>query len=1069
MKRRGLYSVFLLIAVFYGNSSVFSQNSKPPEIINRVTEPIPYCNDSVFIAPEITIQNLIVTDSIGGIKVSVIDYKKEEDALGYIPIPGLTYDWNEEFGYLLIGGIEPDTKYQEAVRNVYYKNISETPTLGNRKITITLRDADYLPFTGHFYMYIKKLNITWTESKLAADSMNYFGLQGYLATITSTEENDFIWTKMDGIGWIGASDEEEEGAWKWVTGPESGQQFWQGNQNGSPVNGMFSFWAQGEPNNAYGGQSYAHINQHPEKAPKSWNDLRNDGSQSNPLYYTPQGYVVEFGGMPGDSAINLFAIAEIDVSKIAFSGNRDFDLCFGSGIELNLLASNKYDYNWTPNEYIDDTTISNPYVNPKENTAYKVVGKYGECVDSAVFKVNVKPVPVSDLNDDINVICKGETITLDAGEHTSYLWNNETISRTIDATAEGLYTVKLTNSYGCSTLDTSVVQWSVTPKLDFNELTTLVCGSKEITLKLNFDKPVDSTFMSSLQSTVNIDDKTSLNPLVSAPEFGTYQMQLFFVDQNQCESIDTFNLDFHNQPTADFLLDDAKCQGYNLDLSYSGENFEPAHFYWYSNDTVFAEGVNLQKINIPLGYGQRDRTVGLLVNEQGCVSEKMVEVSVVPKVDFWVDEDPEGCSPLKLNFGNNDIEEIDKYFWQFGDGETSEEKEPEHTFVNNSESDKEYYVQLTVVSNEGCENTGFLEDKITVFAIPTIDLNFNENECYSKNASVWYLGSGNENDTYFWDLSDFQPDEIIQNPGISAGPLEFERLSSPTVDIGLRMVSANGCPSETISKTWKRKPHFKNEISFDKATGCPPLDISFSAPVSDYNDTLNYQWNFSDGTAEFGAEISKTVSLPNKKYDVTVIANSDLTYCSDTLILPEAVFAYPVPEVSFDANPSSVLISDPFISFENRSEGAEFFEWDFNDNSALSFEVNPQHQFSEMGFYNVLLTAWNEFGCMDSTSRVVAVEFEKIYPPTAFSPNAALEEDREFRLYAEGISDEGYLLQIFNRWGEVIFESKNQNVGWQGKMRNDNFAPAGVYTWVVQYLDLWGKHHQQQGTVTLLF
>lgn len=1069
MKWKGLYSVFLLIAVFYGNSSVFSQNSLPPEIINQATEPIPYCNDSVFIATGITIQNLIVTDSFGGIKVSVIDYKKEEDSLGYIPVEGLKYDWNEEFGYLLIGGMEPDTKYQEAVRNVYYKNIAETPTLGNRKITITLRDADYLPFTGNFYMYIKKLNITWTESKLAADSMNYYGLQGYLATITSAEENDFIWTKMDGIGWIGASDAEEEGVWKWVTGPESGQQFWQGNQNGQPVDGRFSFWAQGEPNNAYGGQPYAHINQHPEKAPKSWNDLRNDGSESNPLYYTPQGYVVEFGGMPGDSTINLFAIAEIDVSKIAFSDNRNLDLCYGSGIKLNLLASNEYNYSWSPNEFIDNNTISNPYVNPSDSTTYKVVGKYGTCIDSAVFRVNVNPVPISDLMDDVNVICKGDVITLDPGEHTSYLWNNELTSRTIDASAEGLYTLKLTNNYGCSTLDTSVVQWSAIPVLDYSKLDTLVCGSKEIELKLNFDKPVATTLINALQSTVNVDDNTLLNPLISALDFGEYQIQLFFVDQNQCSYIDTFNLNFHNQPTADFLLDDAKCQGYNLDLNYNGKNFEQAHFYWYSNDTVFADGVDLQHINIPLGYGQRNRTVGLLVNEQGCVSEKMVDVSVVPKVDFWVDEDPEGCSPLKLNFGNNDIEEIDKYLWQFGDGESSLEKEPEHTFVNNSKSDKEYKVQLTVVSSEGCENTGFLEDKITVFAIPTIDLNFDENECYNENASVWYLGSVSENDTFFWDLSDFQSNEIIQNPGNSAGPLEFERLSSPTVEIGLSMVSANGCPSETISKTWKRKPLFKNEISFDNAIGCTPLNISFSAPVSDKNDTLNYMWNFSDGSVEFGAEISKTFSLPNNKYDITLVAISNLTYCSDTLILPEVVFTYPLPEVSFNANPSSVLISDPVIWFENRSEGAEMFEWNFNDNSAFSKEVNPQHQFSEMGVYNVLLTAWNEFGCMDSTSRVVAVEFDKIYPPTAFSPNAALEEDREFRLYAEGIANEGYRLQIFNRWGEVIFESKSQYVGWQGKMMNDNFAPTGVYTWILQYFDLWGKKHQQQGTVTLLY
>lgn len=75
---------------------------------------------------------------------------------------------------------------------------------------------------------------------------------------------------------------------------------------------------------------------------------------------------------------------------------------------------------------------------------------------------------------------------------------------------------------------------------------------------------------------------------------------------------------------------------------------------------------------------------------------------------------------------------------------------------------------------------------------------------------------------------------------------------------------------------------------------------------------------------------------------------------------------------------------------------------------------------------------------MDSVSKQVVVAFDKLFAPSAFSPNANLKEDREFRIYAEGVSIEGYQMQIFNRWGEIFFESFSQDNGWDGKMKNGN-------------------------------
>ena len=115
-----------------------------------------------------------------------------------------------------------------------------------------------------------------------------------MATITSAEENAFIVPKLAGEGWIGASDAENEGTYKWVTGPEAGQTIGTGTYKGggsfSAANGMYNNFASGEPNdynNGNPGEDYIHF-----LANGQWNDY--PGSIAN-----IKGYIVEYGGWGG--------------------------------------------------------------------------------------------------------------------------------------------------------------------------------------------------------------------------------------------------------------------------------------------------------------------------------------------------------------------------------------------------------------------------------------------------------------------------------------------------------------------------------------------------------------------------------------------------------------------------------------------------------------------------------------------------------------------------------------------------------------------------------------------------
>ncbi|MBF0231772.1 MAG: hypothetical protein HQK65_01865, partial [Desulfamplus sp.] len=158
----------------------------------------------------------------------------------------------------------------------------------------------------HYYEIVSSANIEWSQAKELAEDRTWQGMNGYLATVSSSQENQYIYDMLTDHAWIGASDKDVEGEWRWETGPEGledngkGQLFWSGNQNGSPVNDVYNNWIPNqEPNDASGsiGEDYGYIICRPANSRTSyWNDYPNSSPK---LHF----YAVEYGGMPGDPEI----------------------------------------------------------------------------------------------------------------------------------------------------------------------------------------------------------------------------------------------------------------------------------------------------------------------------------------------------------------------------------------------------------------------------------------------------------------------------------------------------------------------------------------------------------------------------------------------------------------------------------------------------------------------------------------------------------------------------------------------------------------------------------------------
>ncbi len=248
--------------------------------------------------------------NLNGAVVSITgNFNAAQDSLTFTSQYGITGSYNAATGQLTLSGSATAAQYQDVLRSVAYRNNSDNPTTGDRTITYAVTpngtSSQFYAANGHFYEYVSANGIGWEAARAAAAARTLYGQTGYLATVTSAGENAFITSKLAGSGWIGASDAAVEGQWRWVTGPEAGQLFYTGRAGagGTAYNGAYNAWAGGEPNEYGSGEDHAHF-----YANGTWNDFPGNSGV--------QGYIVEYGGMPGDAALGYTGTAIVKVQAV---------------------------------------------------------------------------------------------------------------------------------------------------------------------------------------------------------------------------------------------------------------------------------------------------------------------------------------------------------------------------------------------------------------------------------------------------------------------------------------------------------------------------------------------------------------------------------------------------------------------------------------------------------------------------------------------------------------------------------------------------------------------------------
>ncbi|MEX1002497.1 MAG: PKD domain-containing protein, partial [Crocinitomicaceae bacterium] len=358
---------------------------------------------------------------------------------------------------------------------------------------------------------------------------------------------------------------------------------------------------------------------------------------------------------------------------------------------------------------------------------------------------------------------------------------------------------------------------------------------------------------------------------------------------------------------------------------------------------------------------------------------------------------------------------------------------------------------------DDCGNTAEVTQIITIEATPpTVDAGLDESICEGETVTLNATTTLNGGDvvTISWDQG------VVD--GVSFNPPVGINTYTATAAV------CNGACFSTNQVEVVVSPNPQVAFMANNTTVCETHDIEFTN-----QSTNQYQctWDFGNGITASGCATQTIAYDMSGVYDVSLTVTSDQG-CTTSETYNDYIEIVPYPVAAFNYSPTELDVTDTEVNFDNQSMFADTYEWNFGDFSPNSSNTDPVHVYPDASgaSYTVTLLASSNAGCYDQASAVINIkDILLFYVPNVFTPDGNSINNEFSPVFTSGVDVYDFHMTIFNRWGEVVFESYDPSVGWDGTYGQGGLVPEGVYVWQLDFGEkMSDKRHKHRGHVTVL-